>query len=86
MYLGCDCISGYFYKFVLVDIVKFFIDKGNFCLFIVGMFYGVKFNVDGIGEWIVLIFDIVVNFVCFSDIVVDSFIIGIVYLFYLDWN
>lgn len=50
------------------------------------MFYGVKFNVDGIGEWIVLIFDIVVNFVCFSDIVVDSFIIGIVYLFYLDWN
>ena len=69
VYSGCDRRGGHLYKFVSRDKVKNPQDKANSRLFESGMLYGAKFYPNGIGEWIPLSPDTLVNPVRPSQVV-----------------
>ena len=61
VYSGCDRRGGHLYKFISGDKVKNPQDKANSRLFEAGMLYGAKFYPNGVGEWIPLSPDTLVN-------------------------
>jgi len=69
VYSGCDRRGGHLYKFVSKDKVFDPQDKSNSRLFEAGMLYGAKFYPNGVGEWIPLNPDTLVNPVSPSQVV-----------------
>jgi uncharacterized protein len=61
VYSGCDRRSGHLYKFISSDKINNPQDKNNSRLFEAGILYGAKFYPNGIGEWIPLSPDTIVN-------------------------
>ena len=61
VYSGCDRRGGHLYKFISSDKITNPQDKSNSRLFEAGMLYGAKFYPNGIGEWIPLSPDTMVN-------------------------
>ncbi|MGL5794268.1 MAG: PhoX family protein, partial [Waterburya sp.] len=61
VYSGCDRRGGHLYKFISSEQVKDPQDKFNSSLFESGMLYGAKFHPNGVGEWIPLSPDTLVN-------------------------
>ena len=60
-YSGCDRRGGHLYKFISTQKVSNPQDKANSQLLSDGMLYAAKFNADGIGEWMPLTPNTVVN-------------------------
>ena len=69
VYSGCDRRGGHLYKFISRDRVTAPEDKNNSRLFEAGMLYGAKFYPNGIGEWIPLNPNTLVNPVLPSQVV-----------------
>lgn len=61
VYSGCDRRGGHLYKFISSGQVNNPQDKSNSRLFEDGMLYGAKFYPNGLGEWIPLSADTIVN-------------------------
>ncbi|MGL4882928.1 MAG: PhoX family protein, partial [Waterburya sp.] len=61
VYSGCDRRGGHLYKFISSEQVEDPQDKSNSSLFESGMLYGAKFHPNGVGEWIPLSPDTLVN-------------------------
>jgi uncharacterized protein len=69
VYSGCDRRGGHLYKFISSEQVEDPQDKSNSRLFESGMLYGAKFYPNGVGEWIPLSPDTLVNPVLPSQVV-----------------
>ena len=61
VYSGCDRRGGHLYKFISQDKVIDLKDKANSNLFSEGMLYGAKLYPNGVGEWIPLSPNTIVN-------------------------
>jgi hypothetical protein len=69
VYSGCDRRGGHLYKFISSDRLEDPQDKNNSRLLEAGMLYGAKFYPNGIGEWIPLNADTLVNPVLPSQVI-----------------
>jgi len=61
IYSGCDRRGGHLYKFISTDKIVDPTDKANSKLFEAGMLYGAKLDPNGVGEWIPLSPDTLIN-------------------------
>ncbi|MEO1341608.1 MAG: alkaline phosphatase PhoX, partial [Cyanobacteria bacterium J06635_13] len=69
VYSGCDRRGGHLYKFISQGKVIDPKDKANSRLFEAGMLYGAKIYPHGVGEWIPLSPDTIVNPISPSQVV-----------------